>query len=55
METLALEFKTNYPKNLYINLNNFNGKCHTSCSHYLVVTPINILGVLHKSNFFFLQ
>jgi len=28
METLALEFKTNYPKNLYINLNNFNGKCH---------------------------
>jgi hypothetical protein len=28
MGTLALEFKTNYPKNLYINLNNFNGKCH---------------------------
>jgi hypothetical protein len=28
METLALEFKTNYPKNLYINLNFFNGKCH---------------------------
>jgi hypothetical protein len=26
METLALEFKTNYPKNLYINLSNFNGK-----------------------------
>jgi len=25
---LALKFKTNYPKNLYINLNNFNGKCH---------------------------
>jgi len=28
MEALALKFKTNYPKNLYINLNNFNGKCH---------------------------
>ncbi len=28
MEALALEFKTNYPKNLYINLNVFNGKCH---------------------------
>jgi hypothetical protein len=28
MEALALEFKTNHPKNLYINLNNFNGKCH---------------------------
>jgi hypothetical protein len=27
MEALALEFKTNYPKKLYINLNNFNGKC----------------------------
>jgi hypothetical protein len=27
MEALALEFKTNYPKNIY-NLNNFNGKCH---------------------------
>ncbi len=27
METLALEFKTNYPKKLYINLNNFNDKC----------------------------
>ncbi len=41
MEALALEFKTNYPKNLYINLNILNGnaikmnnyiniyKCHT--------------------------
>jgi hypothetical protein len=28
MEALALEFKTNYPKNIYINLNNFNDKCH---------------------------
>jgi len=28
MEALTLEFKTNYLKNLYINLNNFNGKCH---------------------------
>jgi hypothetical protein len=28
MEALALEFKTNYPKKNYINLNNFNGKCH---------------------------
>jgi hypothetical protein len=28
MEELALEFKTNYHKNIYINLNNFNGKCH---------------------------
>jgi len=28
METLASEFKTNYPKKLYKNLNNFNGKFH---------------------------
>jgi hypothetical protein len=28
MQTLALKFKTNYPKKLYINLNSFNGKCH---------------------------
>jgi len=28
MEALTLEFKTNYPQNIYINLNNFNGKCH---------------------------
>ncbi len=28
MEALALELKTNYPKNIYINLNNFNGKFH---------------------------
>ncbi len=28
MEALALEFKTNYPKKFYINLNNLNGKCH---------------------------
>jgi hypothetical protein len=28
MEALALKLKTNYPKNLCINLNNFNGKCH---------------------------
>jgi hypothetical protein len=27
MEALALEFKTNYPQNIYINLNNLNGKC----------------------------
>jgi len=28
MKSLALEFKTNYPKNLYINLKIFKGKCH---------------------------
>jgi hypothetical protein len=28
MEALTLKFKINYPKILYINLNNFNGKCH---------------------------
>jgi hypothetical protein len=30
MEALALEFKTNYPKKNYINLNNFNGKRDTN-------------------------
>jgi hypothetical protein len=28
MEALALEFKTNYPQKIYIDLKNFNGKCH---------------------------
>jgi hypothetical protein len=28
MEALTLEFKTNYPKKLYVNLNNFNSKFH---------------------------
>jgi hypothetical protein len=28
MEALTLKFKTNYPKNLYIKLEKFNGKFH---------------------------